>query len=140
MIGEGRFFLRPHRAPDEDARVLPLINIVFLLLIFFMITGHMSAQAPFELEPVQSASGSHPQPEELTVFMGADGRLAVDGSTLTLPELEELVRSRQTDSDVGLRVRLQADGRSEAVRVVAVMEGLRAAGVERLELLTLPER
>jgi len=140
MIGEGRFFRRPHRTPDEDARVLPLINIVFLLLIFFMITGHMSAQAPFELEPVQSASGSHPQPEELTVFMGADGRLAVDGTPLTLPELEALVRSRQADSEAGPRVRLQADGRTEAIRVVAVMEGLRAAGMERLELLTLPER
>jgi biopolymer transport protein TolR len=140
MIGEGRFFRRPHRAPDEDARVLPLINIVFLLLIFFMITGHMSAQAPFELEPVQSASGSHPQSEGLTVFMGSDGRLAVDGNPLTLQELEALVRSRQADDDASLRIRLQADGRTEAIRVVAVMEGLRAAGMERLELLTLPER
>lgn len=140
MIGEGRFFRRPHRTPDEDARVLPLINIVFLLLIFFMLTGHMSVQAPFELVPVQSASGSHPRSEELTVFMGADGRLAVEGNLLTLQELEGLVRGRQTDDDAGLLIRLQADGRAEAIRVVAVMEGLRAAGMKRLELLTLPER
>lgn len=140
MIGDGRHFRRRQRPPDEDARVLPLINIVFLLLIFFMITGHMSAQAPFELEPVQSASGSHPRSQDLTVFMGSDGRLAVEGVSLNLQELETLVRSRLTDSDSGLRVRLQADGRTEAVRVVAVMEGLRAAGMESLELLTLPER
>lgn len=140
MIGEGQFFRRRHRVQDEDARVLPLINIVFLLLIFFIITGHMSAQAPFELKPVQSASGSRPQPEELTVFMGADGRLAVESHSLTLPELEALVQTRGRDSDNGLRVRLQADGRTEATRVVAVMERLRTAGIEHLELLTLPER
>jgi biopolymer transport protein TolR len=140
MIGDGRFFRRPQRGQDEDARVLPLINIVFLLLIFFMITGHMSAQAPFELVPVQSESGSRPQAEELTVFMGADGRLAVDGNALTLQELQALVRRRHADSDAGPSIRLQADGRTEAVRVVAVMEGLRAAGMERLELLTLPAR
>jgi biopolymer transport protein TolR len=139
VIGEGRFFRGQRKVEDEDARVLPLINIVFLLLIFFMITGHMSAQAPFDLEPVQSTSGSRPQSEELTVFMGADGRLAAEGRALTLAELEALVRARNGQSDSGLRIRLQADGRTEAIRVVAVMEGLRAAGTERLELLTLPE-
>ena len=140
MIGEGRHFRRQQRAADEDARVLPLINIVFLLLIFFMITGHMSAQAPFELEPLKSATGSHPHPEELTVFISDDGHLAVDRDALTLTELEALVRERQSEIDAALRVRLQADGRTEAVRVVAVMEALRAAGTERLELLALPER
>ncbi|MFO8152078.1 ExbD/TolR family protein [Thioalkalivibrio sp.] len=140
MIGDGRFFRRQQRVPDEDARVLPLINIVFLLLIFFLITGHLSIQAPFELEPVQSASGSHPHTDDLTVFMGADGRLAIEGESVTLPELEVLVGNRPTASGDGPGVRLQADGRTEAIRVVEVMERLRASGIERLELLTLPDR
>ena len=140
MIGDGRFFRRQQRVPDEDARVLPLINIVFLLLIFFLITGHLSIQAPFELEPVQSASGSHPQTDDLTVFMGADGRLAVDGESVTLAALEALVGNRQTGSGGRPSARLQADGRTEATRVVEVMERLRASGIERLELLTLPDR
>lgn len=140
MIGDGRFFRRQQRVPDEDARVLPLINIVFLLLIFFLITGHLSIQAPFELEPVQSASGTHPQTDDLTVFMGADGRLAIDGEPVTLADLEALVGNRQTGSGDRPSVRLQADGRTEATRVVEVMERLRARGIERLELLTLPDR
>lgn len=140
MIGEGRFFRRTRRVQDEDARVLPLINIVFLLLIFFLITGHVSIQAPFELEPVQSASGSHPQSPNLTVFIAADGRLAVDGEPVTLAELESLVGNRPSESGNGSGIRLQADGRTEATRVVALMERLRRSGVERLELLTLPER
>ncbi|MBS0002548.1 MAG: biopolymer transporter ExbD [Thioalkalivibrio sp.] len=140
MIGDGRFFRRQQRVPDEDARVLPLINIVFLLLIFFLITGHLSIQAPFELEPVQSASGSDPQTDDLTVFMGADGRLAVDGEPVTLAGLEALVGNRQTGSGDRPGVRLQADGRTEATRVVEVMERLRASGIARLELLTLPDR
>jgi biopolymer transport protein TolR len=139
MMGEGRHFRMPRRLPDEDARVLPLINIVFLLLVFFMIAGHMSATGPFEIDPVQSASTGLPQPENLTLYMAADGRLALDGVELDIEELEAAVRARHA-ADAGLRVRLQADGRTEAMQVVFVMERLRAAGTERLELLTLPER
>ena len=44
--------INPPRAqrPSEE-NVLPLINIVFLLLIFFMIAGALSVTAPFELDP-----------------------------------------------------------------------------------------
>lgn len=139
MMGEGRHFRVPRRVQDQDAQILPLINIVFLLLIFFMIAGHMSATGPFEIDPVQSASAGLPQPENLTVHMAADGRLALDGVELDLEDLEAAVRARH-EADTGLRVRLQADGRAEAMQVVMVMERLRAAGTERLELLTLPER
>lgn len=120
--------------------MLPLINIVFLLLIFFLITGHLSIQAPFALEPVQSASGSRPHTDDLTVFMGADGRLAIEGESATLAELEVLLGNRLNGSSDAPGVRLQADGRTEAIRVVEVMERLRASGIERLELLTLPDR
>lgn len=140
MIGSGQFLRVPRRVPDEDARVLPLINIVFLLLIFFLITGHMSAQGPFDIEPVQSAGTGFPQPDDLTVFMRADGRLALADGPVKVDQLEALIRTRRAETETGIRVRLQADGRTEATQVVAVMEGLRAAGVDRLELLTLPER
>lgn len=141
MIGDSRFLRVRRRTPDDDARVLPLINIVFLLLIFFVVTGHMSASSPFEMEPAQSAGAGTPQPEDLTVFMARDGRLAVADALVELQELETHIRARIDTQDTGeLRVRLQADGRTEATQVVAVMEALRAAGVERLELLTLPRR
>ena len=42
------------RALDSDAGILPLINVVFLLLIFFMIAGQLAEQAPFEVEPPAS--------------------------------------------------------------------------------------
>lgn len=141
MIGEGRFLRLQRRIPDHDARVLPLINIVFLLLIFFVVTGHMSASSLFEMEPTQSAGAGTPQAEDLTVFMARDGRLAIDGTLVELGELEMRIRTRIDAQNTGeLRVHLQADGRTEATQVVAVMEALRAAGVERLELLTLPRR
>jgi len=131
--------LEPPRPRNDEERILPLINIVFLLLIFFMLAGRLAASDPFEIAPPHSASEGPAASQEMLVLVGADGQLALDGEIMEEAALEARVAERLSASE-GAQVRLKADGRAEATRVVAVMEFLRAAGVERLRLLTLPER
>jgi len=128
----------PPRPRNDEERILPLINVVFLLLIFFMLAGRLAASDPFEIAPPRSASEGPAATQDLLVLVGADGRLALDGEILEEAALEAAVAERLAAND-GARVRLKADGRAEATDVVAVMELLRAAGVERLKLLTVPE-
>lgn len=128
----------PPRPRSDEERILPLINVVFLLLIFFMLAGKLAASDPFDIAPPVSGSEASPGAEELTVLLGADGTLALDGAVIAAAALEAAVAERLS-GDETTRVRLKADGRAEATRVVAVMERLRAAGVERLTLLTLAD-
>ena len=128
--------LEPPRPKTDEERVLPLINIVFLLLIFFMLAGRLAAVDPFRTEPPRSASEGMTQEHEMVVYVAADGRLALDGSIMD----ETALRSAIARHGASRTVRLKADGRAAAVRVVAVMELLGAEGVEKLDLLTLPER
>jgi len=139
MMGERRPFEQQVRPRNDDERILPLINVVFLLLIFFMIAGQLSATDAFQVEPAESASEGEPEREDALVLVGQDGRLALDGEELEAGALEAALRER-VDERPGLRVRLKADGRAAATKVVAVMERLRAAGIKRLHLLTIPER
>jgi len=133
--------LRPagRRRGDDDQRILPLINVVFLLLIFFMVAGRLTASDVFAIQPPSSASEASPG-SDLMVLVATDGRLALGGEPLERQALSAAVRERLASSESGTGVRIKADGRVEARRVVAIMEELRAAGVEQLELLTLPER
>lgn len=124
---------RPRNSDEE--RILPLINVVFLLLIFFMLAGRMAASDPFEVAPPRSANEGQPQARELVVLVGADGRLALDDQVLNEQALKTAVSERLNEDRA--RVRLKADGRAEATRVVEVMELLREAGVEKLKLLTV---
>lgn len=126
------------RPKDDDERVLPLINVVFLLLIFFMVAGQLSATDPFDIEPVRSQGEGTPEMRELQILLGPNGELALDEEKLEQDELEAAVRERLNE-DEHLRVRLKADGRVEATRAVAVMERLRSAGVRKIELLTVPQ-
>ncbi len=128
----------PKRAQSDDERVLPLINVVFLLLIFFMLAGQLASADPFRIEPPQSRSEGSDAAAELTVLVGADGRLALDGQELTAQALQAAVAERLA-AEPATSLRLKADGAAEATQVVAVMERLRAAGVERLRLLAVPE-
>lgn len=125
------------RKPSDDERVLPLINVVFLLLIFFMVAGQLSASAPFNIDPPASNSDGQPS-RELLVLIGTEGRLAVDGETVDPDRLEAAVAEHLQGDGAG-PIRVKADGRVAATRVVAIMEALRAAGAERLDLLTVPE-
>jgi len=124
------------RRRNEDERILPLINVVFLLLIFFMLAGRFSASDPFEVEPPRSVSQGAATERDILVLVSADGRLALDGEIIEAAALGAAVADRLSP-DKTMRLWLKADGSAEATRVVEVMELLRAAGAERLRLLTV---
>ena len=118
-----------------EERVLPLINVVFLLLIFFLLAGRLAATDPFPVEAPVSLGGERIGGHDLVVHVGADGSLAFNGAVLSEAGLRAAIAHRASYATV----RIKADGRVEARRVIAVMEILREAGTRRLELLTRPE-
>lgn len=127
------------RRPDKsEERILPLINVVFLLLIFFMIAGSLSSSEPFEVEPPRSAQAAGTELEPLRLVVGFDGNLALEGETLPRAELFARLKQHLKDNPQ-LKLQLKADGRIPGNRLVLLLEELRAAGVEKLRLLTLPE-
>jgi len=126
------------RRPDRRERpenVTPLINVVFLLLIFFMMAGQLSRTDPFPLSPPDSASEREPAKQPATLYVAADGRIAVGGEGVSLDGLADAVAAAREDDSA--RLRLKADRGADAARVVAVMHRLREAGVERIDLLTV---
>lgn len=128
----------PPRPRSDEERILPLINVVFLLLIFFMLAGRIAASDPFEVAPPRSASEGAVAQRDMLVLIDAEGRLALDGEIMTEDALRDAVAERLSGNRQA-RVQLKADGRAEAAGVVALMQTLRESGVERLKLLTVPE-
>ena len=129
--------VQPPRPKNEDERILPLINVVFLLLIFFMLTGKLTAIDPIEVTPPRSASEGVIDVQELVVVIGANGDLAFDGELIPQASLPNAVAER-LGGDRAAQVWLKADSGADSVQVIAVMEILHEAGVERLKLLTAP--
>ena len=134
--------VKPKRKSVAE-NVLPLINLVFLLLIFFMLAGRLAQTDLFKVAPPVSegagevAATEAETAQELILLLAADGRLALNGAPVEPAVLSAEVAARLA-AQPGLPVILKADGAAEALEVVSVMERLRDAGVGDLQLLAQP--
>ncbi len=128
--------LQFRKQEEESDTILPLINVVFLLLIFFIMTGALHAVDYFNVNPPSSSSEFQASLDDTVILVGADGRLAIDNKEVDEIDLQLSV-SDKLAAKAGPVFRIKADGRVDAARVVEVMELIEAVGVRRVMLLTL---
>jgi biopolymer transport protein ExbD len=121
---------------EETDAVLPLINVVFLLLIFFIMTGALTAVDFFNVDPPSSTSVIEGELDDTVILVSGDGRIAVDNEEVDETDLQLSV-SDKLAANPGVAFRIKADGRVDAARVVEIMELIEAVGVRRVMLLTL---
>ena len=120
----------PQRRRDGDAGVLPLINVVFLLLIFFMVAARLAPPEPFTVAPPRSAASGAATADVARVSVAADGRVAVDGADTAPGALGAALAGRD--------VWLMADAQAEAAMVIGLIARMRAGGAGAVTLATVP--
>jgi biopolymer transport protein ExbD len=113
--------------------MLPLINVVFLLLIFFMVVGRLAQQPPVEVETPESARERAPMENPPRLSLKADGALFLDGDPLSTDRLaaegRDLLRADEP--------RLHADAATSTEQLRPVLRALRTAGFESVQIITL---
>ena len=116
----------------------PLIDIVFLLLIFFMVTTSFSRETRL-LVSLPEASGSvENATESIEVLVDKEGGYAINGRRLVNAEVDSLVRGLELESggDTSLLVVLVADAEVQHQSVVTAMEAIGRAGFASLSIAT----
>lgn len=119
-----------------------MINVVFLLLIFFLMSAQITPPEPFEVEPpvmdeTESADG------EFRLYLDAEGQLGyrdVIGEEEALAALtaalETYCAAEPCPKDVPPPLILRADAKLDAARLAALMPKLGAAGFRVVQLVT----
>ena len=87
-----------HSKPSSDDNMIPLINIVFLLLIFFMVAGQIKAQPDQAITLPSTAQLEKAQAQTLRLEMFADGQLAFNGETILIEQLDKKIDLNATGS------------------------------------------
>ncbi|MCO4770456.1 MAG: biopolymer transporter ExbD [Deltaproteobacteria bacterium] len=115
----------------------PLIDVVFLLLIFFMVTTTFvpdSTGLQVDL-PRSSSQEVIQEGEDLTLDLGADGTISLNGEVLSLAQLSAELR-KTAEKDPKTLIVLKADSEISHGRVVEVMDMAREIGLTSFAIAT----
>ncbi len=130
MDFEGRARIRSH------LDIAPLIDIVFLLLVFFMLTSTFMVPEAIELELPASSSATVTDSTPITVSLDQAGQLTLNGERIELAQLRAAV-AVLLEADADAAITLKSDARTEVQQLLAVMDEIRAAGGTEVALATL---
>ncbi len=130
MDFEGRARIHSH------LDIAPLIDIVFLLLVFFMLTSTFMVPEAIELELPESSSASVTDTTPIIVSLNQTGQLALNGESLELEQLRQAIKpliKQNADSAITLK----SDARTQVQQLLKVMDEIRAAGGSNVALATM---
>lgn len=112
----------------------PMIDVVFLLIIFFMVAtkfSELEQNIELEVPEVASAGTNRTPATPRTVAVYEDGHIELDGQQTTLQELRSrLAANRAQDPDLNVVVR--GDGQCDFQHIASAMAACRDAGVAEL--------
>ena len=133
-------FRRQLRAEDA-INLTPLIDVVFLLLIFFMVSTTFTKESHLSINlPEASGDPQAERPEDVEILINADGSYAVNGRALVNAELITLLSALDTiNSDNNAEntpLIITADANSSHEAVVRAMDAAGQAGFVQLSITT----
>ena len=130
-------FLVPGSENEEEVQMAPLIDMVFLLLIFFMVASHLNQLDKIEIRPPIASNAA--VPDELagrrTITIRADETIFIGSLPRDIAQVGPLVeKARQVAPE--LKIFLRADGRVPHRRVREVMQACAEAGAGEIIFAT----
>lgn len=125
---------RRQRTEDASVNLTPMIDVVFLLVIFFMVGSHFGeAQGRIDVNVpgVGDLRAMARQPDERMVEVSGDGRVTLDNRPVSLEELSQRLRAmHQQYPDV--RVAIRGEAEASFQRVAEVLQVIRGTGIQQM--------
>lgn len=132
------FRKRGGKRDPEKIDLTPMIDVVFQLLIFFMVSTTFIVTPGLKLNlPEASNTDTVEQTQDLTVELKADNTLYLNKSPIDIKSLESDLRSLSAGKDPTLIIK--ADGSVSHSSVVEVMDVARKVGLKKLAIATKPK-
>jgi biopolymer transport protein ExbD len=131
--------IQPDNQEDPEINLTPLIDVVFLLLIFFMVSTTFEHQSRIQIElPEATAEASQPEDESLEILIDAQGRYFLGDQQVVNTELKTLkgaIRKAVGPGEV-MPVIIRADARTPHQAVVRALDATSQLGLVNISLAT----
>ena len=123
---------RHKKAEELDVNITPLVDVVFLLLIFFMVSTTFDRQSELNIElPEANGEITESEKKDIEIFIKEDGKYIINGQVLVNSKIDTLIRNlrQESDGDEGIRVIISADKQSTHQAVMTAMDAARQVGL-----------
>lgn len=127
-------FDRRTRKPRPIA-LIPLIDVMFVLLLFFMIAGHLEAVSPLPINLPEADSGQVLDEGPVKVSLASDGRIMINDNMFSSGTSQAELQ-RQLANNKERIITIKADANLEANKLVTLLEQVRLAGGVNLSIVT----
>ena len=131
--------LSPHKQEQPDVNLTPMIDVVFLLLLFFMVSTSFIRESSLKVDlPEATGQSMIEQETPIDIIINANGQFLINGITLENPSPEQL--SAHLQQAVGINddphIIISADSNAEYQNIVTAMDTAQQLGYTRLTLAT----
>lgn len=120
---------------QAEIQMTPLIDMMFILLIFFVVTTSFISGTGLNIERPQSSSKDSLPREKITIEIDSSGRIFVENQRIGLLSVKSFVQ-RRLRAQPELAVVLAADKNTSIDKIVSIMDEVRAAGINEVALAT----
>jgi biopolymer transport protein ExbD len=123
----------------ETLSLTPLIDVVFLLLIFFLVTSEFEEEERrlnIVLPSATSASPMTGKPREIVIDIDAEGKIYLSGQVTNIDELEQLLIAAVAKNPTNQTAVIRADRDTPFQPVVSVMDVCNRSGVTDYSVTT----
>jgi biopolymer transport protein ExbD len=131
---------RPLRAPvanqDDDVNVTPLLDIVFIMLIFFIVTSTFIKEPGIDIQRTQTVTLEDQQPAVL-VAISQNDEIYINKQQVDLSEVRFRVEELRRETPKGNAV-IQADAGSRSELLLDVLQQVKDAGISDVAISTEP--
>jgi biopolymer transport protein ExbD len=128
-------FKRRLQTDDEGIPITNLVDVLFLLIIFFMTSTVLSFDRGMGVKLPETQAAGQISKKGVSVMIASDGQVRVDGVPVALDGLGALVKQRREME--GMNVILQSDRATQYQAIVDVMDRLLQVGISDISLPVL---
>jgi len=123
---------RPLPARRRESAIA-LINVAFLMLIFFLVAGTLTPPLDPQVELISTTAAEHAEPPD-ALFITREGQLRAGGKVTDAQSHVAALRAKHKGTGA-LEVKLAADRALPASRLIEIVAALRKAGADKISIV-----
>ncbi len=120
---------------EAEIDISPLIDCVFILLIFFIVTTVFVEETGIEVDKPQAASASDLEKESILIAVSSGGKVVYGGQDIGISGVQPLVK-RMTNKDEDMPVIVQVDEKAPSGIFVQVIDNAKLGGAKTVSVAT----